>query len=253
VRFKHLFDLVLILGLDALRQGALVELVPVLGGAAPLLELLERDLEFPGRLVQVLLVGLLLVDEELATPLPERLLLVVSGLGVGKGALQLLNGRLVLHDSLCLDIAVLISLVGVVVEALDLELVLLELLLKLGLLAPLLLIEPLAVLLEHTDFLFELGYLLVELLLNLLECPSLLLILLLPHVPLALDPLDISLALLLKILAHRLQFCFVDLGLVLDGGLHLLDLSLEKLDRLLTERLVASKHQLLLLSVILRV
>lgn len=93
----------------------------------------------------------------------------------------------------------MIGLVSVVVKALDLELILLEFLLKLGLLASFFLVEPLAVLLEQTDFLFELGNLLVELLLNLLECPSLLLVLLLPHVPLALDPLDVPLAFLLKI------------------------------------------------------
>ena len=87
VGLEHLFDLILILGLDALRQSALVELVPVLGGAASLLKLLERDLEFPGRLVQILLIGLLLVDEELAAPLPKRFLLVVGGLGIGEGAL----------------------------------------------------------------------------------------------------------------------------------------------------------------------
>jgi hypothetical protein len=82
VRFEHLFDLVLVLGLDALRQGSLVELMPVLGGAAPLLELLECDLEFSSRFVQVLLVGFLLVDEELATSLPKRLFLIVGRLGV---------------------------------------------------------------------------------------------------------------------------------------------------------------------------
>ena len=59
---KHLLDLVLVLVFDGLDQLVLVQLILVLGVATTFLELFESDFELSGGLVEILFVGLLLVD-----------------------------------------------------------------------------------------------------------------------------------------------------------------------------------------------
>lgn len=82
VRLVDFLNLVLELALDDLDECLLVVLELILVEAAPLLQLLKRDLELFLRLYQVSLVGFLLVFQELALALPKSLVSVVGGLHV---------------------------------------------------------------------------------------------------------------------------------------------------------------------------